>query len=280
MQIRKIRVLLTIILMSIMSYYFGQHREAAKLESNKAKEQNQQLSKIDFSSLSSAEARQLLTQLLDLSKIPHGDLSIPGNVISSKRYIISQWQRVAVGSIVTIFAYDPDGDLAVALGVQRGVLRTPQGYMEAPLPKEDLSGIREKGGSRLNAKTGEIVAADRSIEENAVREVKEEIGLAIIESDLNLLGVLSLVDESPVAVAIEYYVKLDHTAALKTVDDEFSGDDMQSPRWVKIKDIKFNPDKKNYFTPNSEFPVEARTMKSINKVLEKISPNLMLKPLY
>lgn len=76
-------------------------------------------------------------------QISHGDWAVPSNKAHSRRYIISQWQRVAAGAIV-VLSHDADGDLVLALCSQRGKLVPSQGYMEAKLPKDDLTGLRAK----------------------------------------------------------------------------------------------------------------------------------------
>ena len=108
--------------------------------------------------------------------------------------------------------------------------------MESTLPKEDLTGLRAKGVSRINGTTGELVKRDNSLEDTAVREVFEEIGLKIEKNSLKLLSISSNSDENPIvhAVAPAYGIKLPNIPALKTIDTEFASDDMSGPRWFKV----------------------------------------------
>lgn len=195
--------------------------------------------KFDWEKLTPEEARKTLGAHIDAAKIPHGDLAVPSNVVHSRRYIISQWQRVAAGAIVIVLSYDAEGDLVLALGSQRGRLVPPQGYMETKLPKEDLTGLREKGASRLNGLNGQIVKADRNLEENAVREVKEELGIDVNKKDLVLIGVSGSEDNNSIVhtVVAQYAIMLNKDVSLKVTDYEFIDDDLNSPKWLKVKDI-------------------------------------------
>jgi 8-oxo-dGTP pyrophosphatase MutT (NUDIX family) len=161
-------------------------------------------------------------------------------VAHSKRYIISKWQRSAVGASVIVLGVDKDKGLCIALGSQKGTLRNPQGYMELPLPKEDLTGLSQKNASRLNGITLEPVAADKSIEENAVREIREEIGLQVSQDSLYLLGIESVMEANPITFVAHYFVKLPDTPLLQILDHEFADDDLQKPVWIKIRDLKLS----------------------------------------
>ena len=86
----------------------------------------------DLSSLSVEVARKIAPDVIDAASVPNGDISITSNKAYSKRYIISKWQRAAIGSSIIVMGKDLQGDLCVALGEQRGLLRNPQGYMEIP----------------------------------------------------------------------------------------------------------------------------------------------------
>lgn len=196
--------------------------------------------KFDWEKLTPEEARKTLGAHIDAAKIPHGDLAVPSNKAHSRRYIISQWQRVAAGAIVVVLSYDADGDLVLALGNQRGKLVPPQGYMEAKLPKDDLTGLRAKGASRLNGSNGKIIKADRDLKENAAREVKEELGIDINQNDLVLIGVAGSEEVNPIVhtVAVHYAIMLDKDISLKVTDHEFIDDDLNSPKWFKVRDIK------------------------------------------
>jgi 8-oxo-dGTP pyrophosphatase MutT (NUDIX family) len=183
-------------------------------------------------------ARNTLSKHLDAAKIPNGDLAVPGQTIHSKRYVISQWQRVAAGAIVVVLGRDKDGMLNIALGPQRGFMNPPQGYMEASLPTEDLSGLGAKGASRLKGNE-ELVNADNNLEDTALREVKEELGLVIDKNKLHLIGISSSREDNPIVhtVAAHYGVFLTNTPPLATTDHEFADDDISNPEWFKIRDI-------------------------------------------
>jgi 8-oxo-dGTP pyrophosphatase MutT (NUDIX family) len=221
--------------------------------------------------ISKEDARATLTDHIDKAKIPHGDLAVPSKTVHSKRHIISQWQRSAAGAIVAVLGRDGDGDLCVALGPQRGKMAFAQGYMEVPLPNEDLTGLQKQGYSRINSKTGEPVKADTCLEDAAVREVREELGLDITRGDLALLAVGSGVDANhllPTVVAI-YGVLLNQTPSLKTLDDEFPQDDMQEPKWYKIREIKRGVNG-NYYVPGNDFPIER--MSVLRQAIDKLVP--------
>lgn len=225
------------------------------------------LSHINWQELDLSGARKILTDVLDASKVPHGDMSVPSNIVHSKRYLISQWQRSAVGASVIVLGRDGAGDLAVVLGSQRGMLRNPQGYMEVALPQEDLTGLREQNASRFNSKTMEPVQVDTSLTANAVREVYEEAGIKINENDLVLLDVLSDMTSSPVCVVAHYMVKLTNTPALRVHDVEFIQDDLSNPHWIKIKDIKYDEIQHQYVAQNNGVPIDPNSIKFLKKAL-------------
>lgn len=219
----------------------------------------------DFDNLSKEEARELLPLLLNKAEIPHGDMTIEVDKekYSSGRIFLSQWQRVASGSVTTVLGRDQDGDLAVAFGVQKNhqktlVTRHPQGYAEAPSPKEDLTGLQKQNATRIHAKTGEPVPADASLEETAAREIKEELNLDVKPENLHFMGVNQYTVPAninqPVALEANYSVLVEGTPDLKVIDDEFP-DDISNPKWYKIKDIYQAEDGK-YYVENSPHPVE------------------------
>ena len=224
----------------------------------------------DWREISLEDARSSLPQHLDAASIPHGDLSVSSEKVHSRRYIISQWQRVATGAIVVVLGRDSDGHLCTAIGPQRGALVHPQGYMESPLPQEDLTGLREKGFSRINASTGEAVPADKTLEDNAIREVKEEIGIDIQKNNLKLLNLTSSKDEDAVVytVAGVYGATLDSTPSLKTLDTEFADDDMSHPFWVKISDIRCRNGL--CYTPHHSLPLHPETRSNIQKAVKQL----------
>ncbi len=233
-----------------------------------------------WENISKEVARNTLPKHLDASDVGHGDLSVSSEKVHSGRYIISQWQRVASGAIVVVFGIDDKGSLSIALGSQRGALVTPQGYMESYLPKDDLTGLREKGASRINGTTNEIVVADSDIEECAVREVKEELGLDISQKDLQLVGIESDKNGNKIVhtIAPYYTVLLKGTPDLKTLDTEFIEDDMQQPFWVNVTDIYTK--KGLFYTPKSLLPIDKKNIFTIQNALKKIMPQLDNKLLY
>ena len=184
-------------------------------------------------------ARKTLSAHLDASQVPHGDLAVPSRKIHSGRYIITQWQRVATGAAVVVLSRNKAGDLCVALGSQRGKLVQAQGYMESHLPKDDLTGLRERGASRINGSTGKIVKADDSIEDTAEREVWEELGLLIQKNKFKLLSIGSTRDSNPIVhtVTVHYVTNVGPACQLQTLDTEFAGDDMSQPKWYPLKNI-------------------------------------------
>ena len=223
--------------------------------------------KFDWSKLTPEEARKTLGAHIDAAEVPHGDLAVPSDVVHSRRYIISQWQRVAAGAIVVVLSYDSEGDLILALGSQRGKLVPPQGYMEAKLPKEDLTGLREKGASRLNGSNGKIIKADRNLKENAAREVKEELGIDINQKDLVLIGVSGSENDNPIVhtVAVHYAIMLDKETSLKVTDNEFIDDDLNSPKWFKVKDITC--EKGSCHIPSEILPIREDNIPIIQKAV-------------
>ena len=226
-------------------------------------------SHIDYRLLDRSENIKTATKVLDAIKVPHGDMVIPSEVVHSRRYIVTQWQRTAVGASVIVLMTDAQGDLCVALGSQRNLLKNPQGYMETGLPLEDHTGLRAKNASRINATTGEAVPMDFTIEDNAVREVHEEIGISITKEQLHSLGTTSYMDHNPVCINHNFYVLLPVTANahdLHVVDDEFIEDDLSKPHWIKIKTIE-NKDGK-YYAPNHPLVIDPITMDLLNKALK------------
>jgi 8-oxo-dGTP pyrophosphatase MutT (NUDIX family) len=220
-----------------------------------------------WDNISQEIARETLPQHLDAAKIPHGDLSVSGNDIHSKRYIISQWQRVATGAVVIVLGRNQDGQLSLALGPQRGNMVPPQGYMESPLPIDDLSGIRKHGASRINGSTGEFVMADNSLEDTALREVKEELGLTIERKDLHFIGVLSSKEANPIVhtIAVQYGTLLSNTPTIKTLDQEFTNDDMINPVWVRVQDITCKNN--NCYIPDNKLPIKIADIPPIQKTI-------------
>lgn len=216
-------------------------------------------------------ARTTLAKHIDAAHVPHGDLAISSEAVHSKRYIISQWQRVATGSAVIVLGRNNDNELCVALGGQRGKIVQPQGYMESYLPHEDLTGLREKNASRINGSTNELVTADNNLEETARREVKEEIGLDIKQEDLKLLNVSSDKDANPVlhTIAVQYGIMLSNTPELNITDTEFVEDDLQKPRWVKVKDITCKDG--NCYIPNNKLPIHQETIPELQRAINEFA---------
>lgn len=212
-------------------------------------------------------ARDILPDVLDASKIPHGDLAVPSRIVHSRRHIISQWQRGAAGATVVVLGHDKDGDLCIALGSQRGSLVQPQGYMEQRLPNDDLTGLRAKGASRLNGTTGDIVLADATMLACAAREVREEIGLDIPEDQLKILSI-SNGNQVVHTIAANYGTLLPNTPALKTLDHEFANDDMANPAWYKLKDIQLRFGK--FYVTGSKLPINDSSIQQIQQAIQEL----------
>ncbi len=260
-KIRKVLLFFTLVVLLLSLYIF---RENILF---------QLLTKIDLSHLDVQTARTLATPILDAASIPDGDLSLTSHTAHSKRYIISKWQRAAVGASVIVFGRHPDGTLSVILGPQRGMLRNPQGYMEIPLPKEDLTGLKASHSSRLNGKKLKKVKEDLSLEDNAVREVFEEAGLTIKKEDLVLLRINSEINANPICFAAQYMVILNDTPKLSNHASEFVNDDLQKPTWVKLSDIHYNARDKHYFVKDYPMPIDPKTIDSMNLGLLKMGLN-------
>lgn len=267
---KKVIYILLIIICISVGYCSGRYSMSNNSQNDTA---IKALKNIKWNDLDAANARAILTNVLDASKVPHGDIAVPSNIVHSRRYVISQWQRSAVGAIVIVLGYDDEKDLSIAVGTQRGLFRTPQGYMELPLPKEDLTGLKKQGASRLNSDTMTAVSADSSIQKNAIREVYEEIGLNIQEEDLTLLDIVSDVNANPVCIAAVYMVKLPNTPILETYDHEFINDDLADPMWIKIKDIKYNATQDKYYIDASNIAIDNKTIDYLNKALHKLKSN-------
>ena len=237
-------------------YEFGRSTRADKLETSHF-----------WHDIPANRVRRMLPNILDAAKIPHGDLSVTSYQVHSGRYFISQWQRTAIGTSLIALGKDQDGDICVAVGMQRGTLRHPQGYMEVELPHEDLTGLRSLGASRINKKTGELVMADKSIEDNAVREAFEEAGIRIGKEQLNFLSLTKEEGASPVRFNANYFVILKDTPQLQTHDTEFGDADLTQPRWAKLKDIK---QQNGVFTlEKGDAMFEPETIKLLGQALEK-----------
>ena len=264
------------VLYSYGGYQYGNNQALQKLKSPNGWEKlpsdlRQSLSKnalefVNWSNLEKNKARSILSNVLDASVVPDGDMAVPSNTVHSRRHFISKWQRTATGATIIVLGKDDEGNLCTALGDQRGALRHPQGFMEVPLPKEDLTGLKAQNASRMNGNTGEIVLADISIESNAVREVYEELGLSISENQLKLLRTTSDMKSSPICIAANYYVILPNTPQLNTIDKEFVSDDLSKPAWVKIKDIQARDGK--FYVGSNPLPVDPNTVKQLRKALE------------
>jgi len=224
----------------------------------------------EWQRISKEDARSTLPAHIDASDVPHGDMAVPSEKVHSKRYLISQWQRVATGAVTVVLGRDMTGSLYTALGVQRGKIVIPQGYMESHLPSEDLTGLKEKGASRVNGSTGELVYADNTLEDNAVREVKEELGIDISKDNLELLSISSAKDANPIVhtVAGLYGIVLPNTPKLKTLDTEFVNDDMQDPFWVRIQDIKCIKD--TCHVPNNTLSLRNDSVLAIQEAIRKL----------
>lgn len=223
-----------------------------------------------WSNVSQQVARDTLPFHLDASNIPDGDMAVSSKKIHSGRYIISQWQRAAAGASVVVLGRDAEQDLCIALGTQRGNLVIVQGYMETYLPQEDLTGLGKKGASRINSSTGELIYADNTFEDTAVREVKEELGIEISKNFLKLLAIFSGKDIGINLHLIEgtYGIILPNVPELGTLDTECVEDDMQYPFWVKVKNIKCTRD--NCYVPNNNLPIEKRRIPSIQQAIKEL----------
>lgn len=266
---KKIIISLSFLLALALAYALGSFIAVNKLNSIP------DLNKFDWSRTTKEEARRTLGKHIDAAEVPYGDLAIPSDVVHSRRYTISQWQRAAAGAIVIVLSKNYKGDLALALGVQRGTLHPPQGYMEVPMPREDLTGLREKGASRLNGATGELIKADDTIEDNAVREVKEELNLDIDKKQLALIGV-SLQNENTIVpvIAAQYTVMLDTTPPLKVIDEEFASYDLRSPKWFKIKDIVCKVS--DCYVDGQTIAIDRMHVPIIQKAIKRFSNELQL----
>lgn len=246
---------------AIGAFYLGMHVERAYLTG----------SVIDLDCLTREAARSAVGKVLDKAGIAHGDTAFPSAEVHSGRYLVTQWQRSAAGATVIVLGKDEAGELCVALGPQRGKMRHPQGYMESPLPKDDMTGLAAKGASRINKTTGELVMADHSLEDNAIREVLEEIGVVITKDQLTLLGVTSEKGANPVVhtIAVNFMAILQSTPSLKVLDHEFAADDLTKPRWCPLKDIKKSRSDGKFYAAGSELPLDDDTVKSLGTALAK-----------
>jgi len=269
------------LLAGLIGYYLGKQNSSKILQHESAWQQMDAadisfflpfvLKYTSWENLSKEEARATLSKHIDAARVPHGDLSISSQNIHSKRYIISQWQRVATGAAIIVLGHDKENELCVALGGQRGKIVQPQGYMESYLPHEDLTGLRALGASRINGSTNTLITADNTLEDTAQREIKEEIGIDIQQKDLKLLNVSSDKNTNPIlhTIAVHYVVMLQNTPELNITDTEFVKDDLQKPRWVKIKSITCNDD--NCYIPNNKLPMHHETITELQRAIKKFA---------
>ena len=189
------------------------------------------------------ELDQVTGHALDMAKVGHGDAVFPGNT-SSGRYVVSQWQRGAVGAMVIPLLEDASSEPCVILGLQGGVLRVPQGYGELPCPSDDRSGLKlnQHGASRLHHKTRDYVEAEQQgMRGIAQRELKEETNVSVNLDDLVLQDVIDSPPErnKPYRTVGIYStnVKGINLGSIRTIDDEFA-DDIDNTQTIRIKDIK------------------------------------------
>ncbi|MCH9753294.1 MAG: NUDIX domain-containing protein [Alphaproteobacteria bacterium] len=220
-------------------------------------------------------ARKTLAEHLNKSEIPDGDLSVGSRKSDggpySGRYIISKWQRVAAGAIIVVLSENQKGELHVVLGNHYNKLSIPQGYMEANLPEDNLSGFKKNNVSRMRGCNEDFVNADQTLEDTAVREVWDEMGIQIKKKDLSLLDVVSEKYVNPVVQTIfsVYGIKIDHMSEVRTVDLEFREEDMVNPQWFKVSDIKCQNNKCH--VTGSSIPLKVSSIDMIQKSIRKLA---------
>ena len=106
------------------------------------------------------------------------------------------------------------------------------------------------------------------LKENAIREVKEELGLDISENNL-VLTVESgskAVDLIVHTIAVHYGVMLSKDASLTVTDHEFINDDLNSPKWFKVKKIKYKKDSRHNL--GEVFPIREDDISIIQKAIK------------
>jgi ADP-ribose pyrophosphatase YjhB (NUDIX family) len=154
----------------------------------------------------------------------------------------------------------------------------PEGYMEIPLPKTDMTGLRNQNFSRINGNTLEGVQQDSSAEAAAVREVHEELGLTIHPSDLILLFSTGGEEENSIVSTqtLVYGVFIKDAPKLMVVDQEFANDDITRPSWHKLNQI-YQKDNQ-FFVPNSDLPI--RRVAAIHLAIRALiqNPEELCKP--
>jgi hypothetical protein len=226
----------------------------------------------EFDGLTVGLVRKNVGNILDRANIQHGDSMFGSDKALSGRYLVSMWQRGAIGAGTSVLGRGINGDLCSAMGYQRGNLSHPQGYGELSAPIDDVSGLYENGGSRFNKKTGEIVPADTTSEQMAAREIEEELNIKIQEEDLHKINFEFSVNERGIPAMVCYYAALlEDTPPLKNNDEEFKrtefeGDDMQRPIWVPINKIRCSGGRCHY--ENS--PIHPGTVENLQKSVEKL----------
>ncbi len=214
-----------------------------------SKEEKEKIKERAYKELS-LKARLLAPVILDQAQVPHSDLVLPSQKVHSGRYIISQWQRIAVGVAVAVVGYDKTGELCLAMGYQKGRLRLAQGYAETPLPPTDYTGLSKAGASRLG-EGKKLVKADASLRGAAVREVYEELGVRIKEQDLIALGTYGFEPALSGAPMLDemYLVILEKPIEdykLAVTDFESEEDDLSKPKWYRLSTFKKLDTKKAY----------------------------------
>jgi len=92
----------------------------------------------------------------------------------------------------------------------------------------------------------------------------------IQKDKLRLLGINSEKDVNPIVhtVAGLYGIILSNTPKLKTLDTEFTNDDMKNPFWVKISDIHCR--KGECYTPNSGLPLRKDTISLLQNAVNTL----------
>lgn len=174
-------------------------------------------------------------------------------------YQVSPFSRMTAGAATVVIASNADGEEYILLGMKGGGKRwdIPAGFMNTvasanPLGvfSENIEPVRDDyertlmknrsyaSGVPINRLTTALPEFDRSPEDTAIRETREEAGLALRKDQLT--HVAHFMETSPGGALSrqgECHLYLADLRKEKTLPGAAQGDDLENPQWVKLSDL-------------------------------------------